>query len=142
MKFTKIFDVTDDESPPTQSHAETEATHTAHVDDSEKLVHSDEDQQPIQHDLEVILPESKEIMAEWTCAEIKVDEISSGELKNDLARQDLSPTDSSSSIESMDSFYKPEADQKEREQLLSEYVATDLRWDVKDYATVTRDIDE
>lgn len=119
MKFTKIFDVTDSESTMIQNKLEQEANQ---YEESETLMGEEEEQELIQHDLGVLHPESREIMSEWTCAEIKVDEISSDACENDESRQELSPTGSSSSIESMDSFYKPEADQKEHEQLLSEHV--------------------
>jgi hypothetical protein len=112
MKFTKIFDVTDSDSPMVQSQTEYEANKNAN---SENVMNEDDQQDLIQHDLEVLLPESKEMMADWTCAEIKVDEINSDDRERDEQRQDLSPTGSSSSIESMDSFYKPEADQKDHE---------------------------
>lgn len=140
MKFTKIFDVTDNESLLNQSQTEDDVDQMHQYEDSEML-HSD-DEQHMEHDLDVLLPESRDIMADWTCAEIKIDEINSDALEANTMRKDLSPTGSSSSIESMDSFYKPEADQNEHEQLMSEHVQTALRRDVKDYATITRDIDE
>lgn len=87
-----------------------------HHEESEMT--QDEHEQNFQHDIEVLLPESIEIMGDWTCAEIKVNEINSDE--RDGRRDSLSPAGSSSSIESMDSFYKPEADQSEHDQNLSE----------------------
>lgn len=116
MKFTKIFDLSD-ESPMPQNQQE----------DYDTPMHDDDQQDIIQHDLEVLHPESKEMMGDWTCAEIKVDEINS----NEDDRPDMSPTDSTSS---MDSFYKPEADQSEHEQSLSEHVTNAFRRDTKDHA--------
>jgi hypothetical protein len=80
------------------------------------------------------------MMSDWTCAEIKVDEISSNDLEDE--KNQISPSGSTSSIESMDSFYKPEADQSEHEQLLSEHVVNALRRDMKDYSTIARDVEE
>jgi hypothetical protein len=138
MKFTKIVDMTDTESIISQ--ADQDAIQKLEYDD-EMLLDSDEERNMFQHDVEVLLPESKEIMKDWTCAEIKVDEINSNEMDGDC--NPMSPTGSSSSIESMDSFYKPEADQKEHdEELLSEHVVTALRRDAKEYATITRDVEE
>jgi hypothetical protein len=138
MKFTKIVDMTDTESIISQ--ADQDAIQKLEYDD-EMMLDSEEGRNLFQHDLEVLLPESKEIMKEWTCAEIKVDEINTSDLNSD--RNVMSPTGSSSSIESMDSFYKPEADQKEHdEELLSEHVVSALRRDTKEYATITRDIEE
>lgn len=138
MKFTKILDMTDSES--VMSQTEHDANQKLEYDDSEMMMDEEMERNLFQHDLEVLLPESKEIMSDWTCSEIRVDEINSDEL--DSKRQEMSPTGSSSSIESMDSFYKPEADQKEHDQLLSDHVVTALRRDTKEYATITRDIDE
>lgn len=135
MKFTNIFDVTDDES-----QADNDNSHMIHYD-SESAFQGDMDQQSV-HDLEAIISESVEIMPDWRCAAIKVDEINSNEVLTESQREDLSPTGSSTSIESMDSFYKPEADQKEHDQTLSEHVHAALLDNVKDYATVTRDIDD
>lgn len=123
--------------------SQTDANQAYQNDDSEMTMMTDEDEQNIiQHDLEVLLPESKEIMGDWTCAEIKVDEINSDETENVTKRHDMSPTSSSSSMESMDSFYKPEADQSEHEQTLSEHAVNGLRRDSKDYATNSRGFDE
>lgn len=141
MKFTKIFDVTDSESS-IQSQTERETNQMLQYDDSDMMMNEEDEQNQIQHDLDVLLPESREIMGDWTCAEIKVDEINSGALEEEDQRQELSPTGSSSSIESMDSFYKPEADQSEHEQLLSDHVQNALRRDTKDYATITRGIED
>lgn len=127
MKFTNIFDMTG-ESSTSQNHE---------ADDTETMLNDDDQQDNIQHDIEVLLPESKEIMSDWTCAEIKIDEINSDPMENDDMRQDLSPTGSSSSIESMDSFYKPEADQSD--QMLSEHVTNALRRDIRDYTTIASD---
>lgn len=113
MKFTKIFDYTDSESATVP---ERDFNQNLQCDDSEASPNDDDEQSIVQHDLEVILPESKEIMGDWTCAEIKVDEINSDPLETDSKKPELSPTSSSNSIESMDSFYKPEADQSEHEQ--------------------------
>lgn len=128
MKFTKIFDFTDNDSTTGP-----ERDCNLQRDESEGSLNEDDEQSIVQHDLEVILPESKEIMGDWTCAEIKVDEINSDPLENENKRHDLSPTGSSASIESMDSFYKPEADQSEHEQNLSEHVTNALRREARDY---------
>ena len=128
MKFTKIFDYTDDVNVP-----ERDINQNLQCDESEASMNDEDEQSIVQHDLEVILPESKEIMGDWTCAEIKVDEINSDPLENDDKRADLSPSSSSASIESMDSFYKPEADQSEHEQNLSEHVANALRREARDF---------
>lgn len=122
MKFTKIFDMTD-ESPMASNQNETDTNEQA--EDNE--MSQDEQEQNFQHDIEVLLPESMEIMGDWTCSEIKVDEINSDALENDEKRENMSPTGSSCSIESMDSFYKPEADQSEHDQNLIE-----LRRDVRE----------
>ena len=106
--------------------------------DEDMMLDAEEERNIFQNTLEVLLPESKEIMGEWTCSEIKVDEINSNDL-NGENRVDMSPTGSTSSIESMDSFYKPEADQKEHE-LLSHDIAT--RRDAKEHSTATRDIED
>lgn len=117
MKFTKIVDVTDvvssNNSPMPQFHSDTDGNQMFSYEDVDPTHNEDDEQDLIQHDIEVLLPESKEIMADWTCAEIKVDEITSDELDHDHKRAEMSPTGSTSSIESMDSFYKPEADQSE-----------------------------
>jgi hypothetical protein len=139
MKFTKIFDMTDSESITSQT--EHDANQKLEYDDSEMLMGEEDERNIFQHDLEVLLPESKEIMSDWTCAEIKVDEINSDET-GENKRLEISPTGSSSSIESMDSFYKPEADQKEHDQLLSDHVVSALRRDTKEYSTITRDVEE
>lgn len=130
MKFTKIFDFTDGDS---STAPERVFSHNLQCDDSESSLNDENEQSMVQHDLEVILPESKEIMGDWTCAEFKVDEINSDPLETENKRPDLSPTSSSSSIESMDSFYKPEADQSEHEQNLSEHVSNALRREVRDF---------
>lgn len=124
MKFNKIFDVTDSDSQATSTHD---------VYHNSEMMTDEEEQDLIQHDVEVLLPESKEMMGDWTCSEIKVDEINSDALDDDDMRLDLSPAGSSSSIESMDSFYKPEADQSEHEQMLS-----DLRRDLQGTETFNR----
>lgn len=131
MKFTKILDMTDNESSIAQSEAEDE---NIQFDESEMMMNNEEETEHIQHDLDVLMPESKEMMSDWTCAEIKVDEITSDE-----KREEMSPTGSNSSIESMDSFYKPEADQSGTEQTFSEQVANALRRDARDHATIARD---
>lgn len=147
MKFTKIVDVTDvvdsDASSLAQNQAERETNQQQFQDeDDDGLMNDDDDddeQNIIQHDIGVLMPESKEIMSDWTCSEIKVDEITSDALDNEEKRhQDLSPAGSTSSIESMD-FYKPEADQSEHEQTLSEHVANALRRETKDYPPTARD---
>jgi hypothetical protein len=138
MKFTKIFDVTDTDS--VTSPTEIEANKQLQYDD--EMLEDDDESVNIQHDLEVLLPESKEMMSDWTCAEIKVDEIKSDEVENDERRNDLSPTGSNSSNESLDSFYKPEADQSDHDQILSDHVVHALRRDAKDYAKIARDVEE
>lgn len=116
MKFTKIFDMTGEDSNQNQME------NNSNIQHEESELSQDEQEQNFQHDIEVLLPESMEIMGDWTCSEIKVDEINSNDLENsnDEKRENLSPTGSSCSIESMDSFYKPEADQSEHDQNLSE----------------------
>lgn len=133
MKFTQIFDITDNESIISQMEHDNDQKLEF---DEEMMLDAEEERNIFQNNLEVLLPESKEIMGDWTCAEIKVDEINSNENRNDM-----SPTGSTSSIESMDSFYKPEADQKEHE-LLSKDDVTVARRDAKEYSTITRDIED
>lgn len=96
-------------------------------DDSDFNLQHDENNEPqIQHDLNLLLPESKEIMTDWTCAEIKIDEINSENLDNIPNCQ----LDRSSSVESLESFYnKPEADQSEAEQILSANVIDVMKKD-------------
>lgn len=141
MKFTKIVDMNADSvgSSVVQSETERDANEMLQYDD---MMHDEDEQDNIQYDLEMLLPESREILNEWTCAEIKVDEISSDPSANVERRQDISPTGSTSSIESMDSFYKPEADQSEHEQLLSEQVVRALQRDTKDYTKIAAKVDE
>jgi hypothetical protein len=139
MNFRKILDMTDTESIISQT--ERDANQKLEYDDDDMMMDEDDEKNIFQHDLEVILPESKEIMSDWTFSVIRVNEINSNEMDEEM-RQEMSQTGSSSSIESMDSFYKPEADQKDHEQLLSDNVVTALRRDTKEYATITRDIDE
>lgn len=113
MKFTKIVDITDqgdNESSMTQSHSGNDVHPYMNYDDEDQMLDDEDGQDIIQHDIEVLLPESRELLSDWTCETIKVDEITSDALEEN---QELSPTGSSSSIESMD-FYKPEADQSEQ----------------------------
>lgn len=138
VTFTKILDMTDNESIASQT--EHDANQKLEFDDSEMLMGEEDEETIVQHELKVLVPESKEILKDWRCSGIVVNEISSDDREDN--RQEMSPTGSSSSIESMDSFYKPEADQKEHEQLLSDQVVTALQRDTKEYATITRDIEE
>lgn len=113
MKFTKIVDITEqgeNESSMTQSQSGNDAGLHIHYDEDDQMLDDEDEQDIIQHDIEVLLPESKELLSDWTCETIKVDEITSDALEEN---QELTPTGSSSSIESMD-FYKPEADQSEQ----------------------------
>lgn len=139
MKFSKILDMTDTESITSQT--EHDANQKLEFDDSEMLMDEETEKDIFQHDVEVLLPESKEMMGDWTCSGIRVDEINSDEL-DDESRLETSPSGSSTSIESMDSFYKPEADQKEHDQLLSDNVVAALHRDTKDFATISHSIDE
>lgn len=140
MTFTKILDMTDTESIARQTEHDT--NQKLEFDDSEMLMGEEDERTIFQHDLEVLVPESVKIMSDWKCSGIIVNEINSDEKDEETMRQEMSPTGSSSSIESMDSFYKPEADQSEHEQLLSDQVVTALRRDAKEYATITRDVEE
>jgi len=158
MKFAKIIDVTDSDSTMVQSQSERDFNLQLQFDDSEILSmrhhhnnDSDDDmndedidfeteQKQIQHDLALLHPETRQFMGDWKCAEIKVDEITSDALADD-DRSEMSPAGSTSS---MDSFYKPEADQTSEHdaQLLSDDVVTALQRDSKDYATITRGVEE
>lgn len=93
----------------------------------DELFNHDDNESLIQQDVALLLPETKEIMSDWTCAEIKIDEINSENV--------ITSDDRTSSVESMDSFYKPEADQSEHEQqnLMSENVIDVLNKDTKNY---------
>jgi hypothetical protein len=81
----------------------------------------DDEHDALEHDLAIIHPESSEILDDWKCTDIKVDEIVS-DPNADAPRYDLSATDSDSS---MDSFFKPEADQNI--QLLSDEAIMAMR---------------
>lgn len=132
MKFTKIFDMNAESS-----------TEPNEARSSEAPLNDDDEQDIIQHDIEVLLPESKEMMSDWTCAEIKIDEINSDSLENDEKREEMSPNGSSSSMESMDSFYKPEADQNEHDQQsMCEHVTSALRRESREFPTFGNGNDE
>lgn len=124
MKFNKIFDMTDSDAA-SMAHSETENNQMLQYDE---IFHHDDSDNHIHNQL---IPESREMMSDWTCAEIKIDEIKSENLDTMI-----SSGDRSSSVESMDSFYKPEADQSEHEQILSETVMDVLKKDVKNYSII------
>lgn len=132
MKFNKIFDMNDNndaENIMTLNEMDNDFNQMLHYDDSEFNLQHDESNEPrIQHDLNLLLPESKGIRPEWQCAEIKVDEINSVNADDAM----MSQHDRSSSVESLESFYnKPEADQSEAEQILSANVIDVLKKDSK-----------
>lgn len=137
MKFNKILDVTESDLPLVQTHHERQTNDMLEFDESDFASNDndygnddddDDDGGALEHDLAIIHPETAEILDDWKCAEIKVDEILSAE-----PRYDLSPADSDSS---MDSFFKPEADQNI--QLLSDDAILAMRRHNSDYTTITR----
>lgn len=142
MKFTKIFDVTDSDSPLVQSQMERDNNQQLMFDDTDMTMHDDDenDSEMIQHELNILYPETREL-SDWKCAEIKVDEIVSNAFDDDDdLNGELSPAGSTSS---MDSFYKPEADQtSEHEQLICDDVVSALQRDHRDFATITRGVDD
>lgn len=90
----------------------------------------------MQHNLNLLLPESKGISSEWKFADLKIDEINSANMDSDM----LTQNDRSSSVESLESFYnKPEADQSEAEQIMSANVIDVLNKDTKNYAFIAKD---
>lgn len=146
MKFNKILDVTESESPLVQTTSEREANQMLQYDESDLAHHEDDSnsedeyndeegeldfQEQLEYDLAMIHPESAEILDDWKCAEIKVDEIVSDPNAVELRHHNLSPADSDSSI---DSFFKPEADQNV--QLLSDDALTAMRRNNLDYITI------
>lgn len=132
MKFTNIFDMNAESSTDQNEASSSEAT-----------LNDDDEQDNVQHDIEVLLPESKEMMCDWTCAKIKIDEINSDSLESDEKIEEMSANGSSSSIESMDSFYKPEADQNEHEQqTFCEHVTSALRRESREFPTIGNGNDE
>lgn len=150
MKFNKILDVTESDEPIVQMMSEREANQMLQYDETDLIPHhnehdedeynSDEDyqydehddyQEHLEHDLAIIHPESAEILDDWKCAEIKVDEIVSDPNEEELRHHDLSPADSDSSI---DTFFKPEADQNV--QLLSDDALRAMRRNNLDYITI------
>lgn len=150
MKFAKIFDMTDDEDEDHEEPDDNEANDNLQYDDA-LMMEDPSEQGVIKHDLEALIPESKDIMSDWKCSMIRVAGINSdeqekeeeeGEEKDEATKMEASAIGSSSSMESMDSFYKPEADQSEHEQILSQNVVSALNRDTRDYATIARDIDE
>lgn len=160
MKFNKILDVTESDSPLVQTMSERETNQMLQYDETDLLHHrhdelydedeynSDEEyeyndegehdyQEHLEHDLAIIHPESAEILDDWKCAEIKVDEIVSDPHEVELRHHDLSPIDSDSSI---DSFFKPEADQNV--QLLSDDALTAMRRNNLDYITISAQLND
>lgn len=142
MRFNKIVDVTESDSSLVQTYGERETNDMLQYDDSDLHDNDygldDDNDALLEHDLAIIHPESAQIMDDWKCAEIKVDEISSDpRAEEDEPHYDLSPEDSDSS---MDSFFKPEADQNI--QLLSDDAIAAMRRQNNDYTTITRVDDE
>lgn len=160
MKFNRILDVTDSESDWAQTTSERNTNQMLQYDESDMnqrlMMDNDDDyyeQEPLEsleHDLAIIHPESKELLEEdWKCAEIKVDEIVSDPMENAERSHDLSSSsDSNGSMESMDWYYKPESEQNGNngnngnEQLLSDDVVIAMRRSNRDYATLTRAVEE
>lgn len=148
MRFNRILDVTESDSPFVQAHSERDINEMLQYDESD--MHQNEDDYPdedslghLELDMAIIHPESAELLDDWKCAEIKVDEIVSDPLENEERRLDLSPADSNVSIESMDSFFKPEADQNgNQDQFLSDDVVAAMRRNNLDYITLTRGLEE
>lgn len=147
MKFNKIVDVTECDAPIVQTHSERFANQMLQFDESDINMmldndddYSDQVMDNIEHDLAIIHPESVELLDDWKCAEIKVDEIVSDPMER---RLDLSPADSNASMESIDSFFKPEADQNgnHTEQILSDDVGVAMRRNNHDILTLTQSDD-
>lgn len=142
MKFNRILDVTDSESPLVQTHNERDTNQMLQYDESDMNMLLDNDQvqmmDSLEHDLAIIHPESVELLDDWKCAEIKVDEIVSDLQQSENIRLDLSPVDSNAS---MDSFFKPEADQNSsgsNEQILSDNVVMAMTRNNRDVLTFTQ----
>lgn len=137
MKFNKILDVTESDLPLVQTYCERETNDMLQYDESDFAFHDndydDDNNDVLEHDLAIIHPESADILDDWKCAEIKVDEIVSDPNESNY---DLS-LDSDSS---MDSFFKPEADQNI--QLLSDDAISAMRRQNNEYITITRVDDE
>lgn len=150
MKFNRILDVTECDSPIVQTHSEREANQMLQYDESDinMMLDNDDDycdenimMDNLEHDLAIIHPETVELLDDWKCAEIKVDEIVSDPMENEERRLDLSPVESNASMESMDSFFKPEADQNgnnSNEQILSDDVVMAMRRNNFNILTLTR----
>lgn len=136
MKFNKILDVTESDLALVQTHCERQTNDMLEYDESDFASndndYGDDDDGVLEHDLAIIHPETAEMLDDWKCAEIKVDEILS-DPNIDEPRYDLSPADSDSS---MDSFFKPEADQNI--QLLSDDAILAMRRHNNDYTTIAR----
>lgn len=151
MKFNKILDVTESDAPFVQAGYERENNQMLQYDDSDLTMQEDYDndgyegemedddrseqdfQEHLEHDLAIIHPESAGMMDDWKCAEIKVDEIVSDPNEQQQRQYDLSHGDSDSSI---DSFFKPEADQNV--QLISDDALAAIRRNNYDFTTITR----
>ena len=141
MKFNKIVDVTESENSLVQTHSEREANSMLQYDETDLInenrsEYEVNDEEALEHDLAIIYPETVELMDDWKCAELKVDEIVSDPNVVEEFRYELSLVGSDSSL---DSFFKPEADQNI--QLLSEEAVSAMRHQNNDYATITR-VDE
>lgn len=143
MKFNKIFDMNDIDTECTTptNEMDNDVNQMLQYDDSEFNLHhhhhDDECNDPqMQHNLNLLLPESKGISSEWKFADLKIDEINSANMDSDM----LTQNDRSSSVESLESFYnKPEADQSEAEQIMSANVIDVLNKDTKNYAVIAKD---
>lgn len=150
MKFNRILDVTECDSPLVQTYSERDTNQMLQYDESDlnMMLDNDDDygdqnqmMDSLDYDLAIIHPESVELLDDWKCAEIKVDEIVSDPLENEQRRLDLSPVDSNASMESMDSFFKPEADQNgssSNEQILSDDVVEAMRRNNRDILMLTQ----
>ena len=143
--------MTECDAPFVQTHNERIANQMLQFDelDINMMLDNDDDYSDqvidnLEHDLAIIHPESVELLDDWKCAEIKVDEIVSDPMENEERRLDLSPADSNASMESMDSFFKPEADQNgnNTEQILSDDVAVAMRRNNRDILTLTQAADD
>lgn len=141
MKFTKILDVTESDLPLVQTHCERQTNDMLEYDESDFASndndYGDDDDGVLEHDMAIIHPETKDILDDWKCAEIKVDEILSDPNIDEPRYHDLSAADSDSS---MDSFFKPEADQNI--QLLSDDAIQAMRRHNTDYTTIARADDD
>jgi hypothetical protein len=146
MRFNKIVDVTECDATLVQTNSERIANQMLQYDESDINMmldnnddYCDDDQvmDNLEHDLAIIHPESAELLDDWKCAEIKVDEIVSDPMENEERRFDLSPADSNTS---MDSFFKPEADQNgnNTEKFLSDNVEVAMKRSNRDMLTLTQ----